>query len=116
MHLVTGDVDHKLVDVLFEVYLQNGADTFRIHQEEYTIYIHLYTYFLDRYKARHGELEKAHGDFMRRFLKDGVPAYQDFLDEVVGLLDMFHLSYECVDMSKTRKLHLPKGGFGCVNG
>lgn len=113
MHVVTGDIDHELLETLLDVYVKDAGDRFRVHQEEFTIYIRLYTYFLDRYAERHNDPDMQ-GEFMERFLKDGLPAYHDFLDEVVGLLDRFHLTYEYVGPAGERTLNLTKGGFGCA--
>lgn len=113
MHLVTDDIDHRLLELLFKVYVDNPREKFQIHEGEFTIYIQLYTYFLDRYTEQHNTPDP-HEDFMRHFLKEGLPAYQDFLEEVIALLDRFHLTYEYVDLSGERAVNLTKGGFGCA--
>lgn len=113
MHLVTDGHDPELISLLFDVYVNEAGANFRLYQEEYTIYIRLYTYFCDRYAELHIEPDSRER-FMERFVNEGLPAYHEFLDEVIDLLDRFHLTYEYVETSGKRMVNLTKGGFGCA--
>lgn len=107
---VDAPFDEGLRDELFTVYV-NEAGRFRIHKEaEYAIYIQLYTYFVDRYAEQFAEDEQ----FMKRFIRDALPDYFAFLEEVIDLLDRHHLHYILEETSGVREFHLPKGGFGCA--
>lgn len=111
MPVVTAGHDPKLSDLLLEVYLHFG-DPFEIHKVgEYTIYIQLYSYFVERYADTNRDTEE---NFMTAFLKEGLPAYYAFLDEVIALLDLFHLRYELIEGEKRTTINKAKGGFSCV--
>ena len=111
MHLVTEQLDPELVQLLFEVYLKEEG-RFHIHKvDEYTIYILLYTYYWDRHVKRHGNGDS---NFTTEFFRDGLPHYYDFLDEVIFILDTFHLGYELHWPEGKRVMNPAKGGFSCV--